>query len=61
MRGGRMTVIWTGRRLMGAVYARGTCPLTGACLAYAVAADEREGIWGGTLPDERRVMRRAVA
>ncbi len=30
------------------------CPAREACLAYAVAADEREGVWGATLPDERR-------
>jgi hypothetical protein len=32
------------------------CRAMDACLAYALAADEREGIWGGTLPDERRAM-----
>lgn len=29
------------------------CAAREACLAYAVAADERDGIWGGTLPAER--------
>jgi hypothetical protein len=33
------------------------CPAQGACLSYALAADERFGIWGGTLPDDRRAMR----
>ena len=33
------------------------CPAAGPCLAYAVAADERFGIWGGTTPAERRAMR----
>lgn len=33
------------------------CPAEGACLAYALAADERFGVWGGTLPDDRRAMR----
>src|SRR3954468_11620609 len=36
------------------------CSVCGArdtCLAYALAADEREGIWGATLPHERRVVR----
>jgi len=28
------------------------------CLAYALAADEAEGIWAGTLPDERRALMR---
>jgi hypothetical protein len=37
------------------------CPARDACLAYAVAADERGGIWGGLLPDERREMRRQAA
>jgi hypothetical protein len=32
-----------------------------ACLAYALAADEAEGIWGGALPSERRARRLAVA
>jgi WhiB family redox-sensing transcriptional regulator len=30
------------------------CPARDACLTYALAAGEREGIWGGMLPDERR-------
>ncbi|GAB2535236.1 WhiB family transcriptional regulator [Brachybacterium huguangmaarense] len=29
------------------------CPVMGACLTYARAADERSGVWGGTLPAER--------
>jgi Transcription factor WhiB len=28
-----------------------------ACLSYAVATDERYGVWGGSLPNERRAMR----
>lgn len=32
------------------------CPAMDACLAYAVAAGEQGGIWGGTLPDERRSL-----
>ncbi|HKH83457.1 MAG TPA: hypothetical protein VKA25_07220 [Gemmatimonadales bacterium] len=28
---------------------------------YALAADESEGIWAGTLPDERREMQQAAA
>ncbi len=31
----------------------GGCPIQAACLAYALAADERYGIWGGYTPDER--------
>lgn len=37
------------------------CAAREACLAYAVAADEREGIWGGTLPAERRRVRLSAA
>jgi len=29
------------------------CPLKTECFAYAVEADERYGIWAGTLPSER--------
>ena len=43
--------------LHGAVAACGRCPVSAACLTYAVAADERYGIWGGSLPEERRAMR----
>ncbi len=34
------------------------CPAREACLAYAVAADERSGVWGGLLPGERRRLAR---
>jgi hypothetical protein len=44
-----------------AVRACWTCPARPPCLAYAVAADERGGIWGGLLLDERREMRRQAA
>jgi WhiB family redox-sensing transcriptional regulator len=33
------------------------CPARVECLAYAVAAGEREGLWGGLLPEERRAVR----
>jgi hypothetical protein len=36
------------------------CRAMNACLTYALAADEREGIWGATLPDERRGMQTAA-
>ena len=36
------------------------CPVRGRCLAYAVAADERFGIWGGLNPQERRNLRRQL-
>jgi hypothetical protein len=37
------------------------CPARDACLGYAVAADERFGVWGGLLPEERREIRRDAA
>jgi hypothetical protein len=43
-----------GAAAQGAVEACCGCPAMDACLAYALAADEREGIWGAMLPDERR-------
>lgn len=39
------------------------CSVCGAraeCLAYALAADEGEGIWGGALPEERRGLAQAA-
>ncbi|MEV8093171.1 WhiB family transcriptional regulator [Kitasatospora sp. NPDC085879] len=33
------------------------CPVRGQCLEYALAADERYGIWGGLTEDERRALR----
>jgi WhiB family redox-sensing transcriptional regulator len=30
------------------------CPVRPECLAYALAHDERFGVWGGTTPRERR-------
>jgi hypothetical protein len=33
------------------------CRARAACLAYALAADERFGLWGGATPEERRAMR----
>jgi WhiB family redox-sensing transcriptional regulator len=34
------------------------CPVRAECLAYALAHDEREGIWGGTTAQERRRLTR---
>ena len=31
-----------------------TCPVRGDCLQHAQDMPEREGIWGGLLPRERR-------
>jgi WhiB family transcriptional regulator, redox-sensing transcriptional regulator len=36
------------------------CPVRGQCLAYAVAADEPFGIWGGLDTQERRTLRRLL-
>lgn len=37
-----------------------TCPVREECLAYALEARERYGIWGGTTERERRrLLRRA--
>ena len=33
------------------------CKVRDLCLDYAVQHNELEGIWGGTLPEERRRMR----
>ncbi len=30
-----------------------SCPVEARCLQHALAAGEREGIWGGLLPSER--------
>jgi WhiB family redox-sensing transcriptional regulator len=35
----------------------GQCPVRRQCLAYAVAAGEPSGIWGGLDPQERRSLR----
>ncbi|RKS77589.1 transcription factor WhiB [Motilibacter peucedani] len=36
----------------------GGCLARAECLAFALAADERHGIWGGLDVDERRELRR---
>jgi WhiB family redox-sensing transcriptional regulator len=38
-----------------------SCPVATQCLAYALANDERHGVWAGTTPDERARMRRGAA
>lgn len=38
-----------------------SCPVTQACLEYALARGEKEGVWGGLDADERaRLQRRQV-
>lgn len=36
----------------------GRCAVRGECLDYALAGDDRHGIWGGTSERERRRLRR---
>lgn len=35
------------------------CPVVDVCLAYALEANELEGVWGGLSPSERTAMRTA--
>ena len=35
-----------------------SCPLTAACLTYALKDSSLDGIWGGTTPRERKNIRR---
>jgi WhiB family redox-sensing transcriptional regulator len=37
------------------------CTARANCLDWALRAGEPVGIWGGTTPEERRYLRRAVA
>jgi WhiB family redox-sensing transcriptional regulator len=34
------------------------CWIKDKCLAYALSINEKEGVWGGTTPKERRNIRR---
>ena len=34
----------------------GVCPSREQCLAFALATDQRLGVWGGTTPEERRQL-----
>jgi WhiB family transcriptional regulator, redox-sensing transcriptional regulator len=36
------------------------CPVRRECLEYAVAVDERYGVWGGLTHDERRHLGRSA-
>ncbi len=36
------------------------CPLLDACATYALIAHEKEGIWGGTTPNERAGLRKEI-
>lgn len=37
------------------------CPVRGECLDYALARDERFGIWGGTSERQRRALKAELA
>ncbi|HHC08417.1 MAG TPA: WhiB family transcriptional regulator [Actinobacteria bacterium] len=37
-----------------------TCDVREACLAFALATNQTEGIWGGMTADERRRLRRRL-
>jgi WhiB family redox-sensing transcriptional regulator len=34
------------------------CPLTTACLEYAMSDSGLDGVWGGTTPQDRKNLRR---
>jgi WhiB family redox-sensing transcriptional regulator len=36
-----------------------TCPSQEPCLAYALATGQELGVWGGTSPEERRLIARS--
>jgi WhiB family redox-sensing transcriptional regulator len=38
-----------------------TCPVRAECLEQALRDHERDGIWGGTTPEERRRIARRKA
>ena len=38
----------------------GECPVTEACLQYALATNQGAGVWGGLDEGERRRMRRRI-
>ncbi|WP_026412743.1 WhiB family transcriptional regulator [Actinomadura oligospora] len=34
------------------------CPVVADCLRWALRVGEPDGVWGGTTPEERRLLRR---
>ena len=36
------------------------CPVTDACLSFALRTNQEYGVWGGTTEDERRHLRRRL-
>lgn len=37
-----------------------SCWMKDACLSFALKTNEKEGVWGGTTPAERRRIKRRV-
>lgn len=37
-----------------------TCPVQNECFDYALDVADDFGVWGGTSPEERRLMRRVL-
>jgi hypothetical protein len=58
---------WPDRRDLDSPATRGAldacrkCSLQRPCAEYAIAAAERFGVWGATLPDERRTAHLVAA
>lgn len=44
------------RQRLGAEFCREVCPVVAECLEYALEAEERYGVWGGTTEAQRRKM-----
>jgi WhiB family redox-sensing transcriptional regulator len=36
----------------------GICPVTEACLEFALETNQRSGVWGGTSEEDRKALRR---
>ncbi len=45
------------RQIDAALEVCGICPVVDDCLSYALEADQRTGIWGGTTGEQRRRIR----
>ena len=45
------------RQIDAALEVCSTCPVVDECLSYALDADQRSGIWGGTTAEQRRRIR----
>ena len=45
------------RQIEAALEVCATCPVIEECLSYALEADQRTGIWGGTTAEQRRRIR----